>query len=149
MAEIIAVGSVNIANELKRVIDGGNVRQGGIIFQWVKRNMRESGIWFGSPIDDAPIDGVTEVFCDTFQFEVVNLIRGRGKLGEGGNCKAYVRASISDICVKQFTKKVAISEAHFFFQSGMSRFMFCMAWMLIKELDVAGWKWLRGAGARL
>jgi hypothetical protein len=139
MAKVITMCSINVADELKWIEGGGERRQGRIIFQRLERNMGKERVWLWTPIDDTPINGIAEVFGNTFQLEIVDLIGGRSELGEGSNRKTYVKAG-GDVCIKKFAKKEsAIGKAHFFFKGGMGRSMFFVTGMLIKELDVARW----------
>jgi hypothetical protein len=58
MTKIVAVCCINVANELEGIIGGWKVGQGSVIFQRLERDMRESMIGSGTPIDDAPVNGV-------------------------------------------------------------------------------------------
>jgi hypothetical protein len=94
MTKIVAMCSVNKANKLMMVLGDGKVGQGSIVGQDTQGCIRQSVIWSGSPIDEAPVDSVVKVLHKVLHTSVAVETSGRGgKFGKGSDGIANVRSS--------------------------------------------------------
>jgi len=93
LAEVIAMGGINITRELEGIKNKGERRKSGRVIRRLVNGSRKVGIGLNAPILYAPRDGGAKIFCHAFEAAVMDFSRVVGEFGEGSDRIADVGAS--------------------------------------------------------
>jgi hypothetical protein len=113
-----AVGSVNIADEFVRRGICGERRKGAV--HGIERcigNGWERSQRYGSPVQDAAMDGFAEVFGDPYEPSVMRCGGSSRVAGEGTHSVPDVEAA-GDVGVKKLAENATIGETELLFEGG-------------------------------